>query len=161
MTDSYQPDTLFFTVLGRAQPAGSKRAFAIRKGGVLTGKVAVTDAAKGSRSWKQEVRSAAFNAAEASGWKMKRGPLRLSVVFLFTRPASHFGSGKNADTVKASAPNYPAVKPDATKLVRAVEDALTGLIWLDDAQIIDQDVTKRYGEKDSCMIWVQEMPSPA
>jgi hypothetical protein len=32
-----------FTVLGDAKPAGSKRAFAIRRGGVPTGQIAVTD----------------------------------------------------------------------------------------------------------------------
>lgn len=146
--------SLRFTVLGRAQPAGSKRAFAIRKGGVLTGKVAVTDAAKGSKSWKQEVRSAAVEAADQAGWSLARGPLSLLVIFTITRPASHFGTGKNADQVKASAPRYPASKPDATKLVRAVEDALTGVIWYDDAQIVNQAVYKRYGDRDSCSVSV-------
>ena len=43
---------------------------------------------------------------------------------------------------------YPITKPDATKMLRAVEDAMTGIAWLDDAQIVRQVVTKRYAECD-------------
>lgn len=53
---------------------------------------------------------------------------------------------------RPSAPHYPAVKPDATKLVRAVEDALTGICWRDDAQIVNQDVRKRYADTGSARV---------
>jgi hypothetical protein len=51
-----------FTVLGRPQPAGSKRAFAVRRGGALTGRVAVADANPRAKSWQGEVRAAAVDA---------------------------------------------------------------------------------------------------
>jgi Holliday junction resolvase RusA-like endonuclease len=31
-------------------------------------------------------------------------------------------------------------------MLRAVEDAMTGIAWIDDAQIVRQVVTKRYAE---------------
>ena len=49
------------------------------------------------------------------------------------------------------------MRPDATKLVRAVEDALTGLVWRDDAQVVIQTVRKRYGHPERAEIFVQEI----
>ena len=40
---------------------------------------------------------------------------------------------------------YPTVKPDSSKLLRAVEDSLTGTVWHDDAQVVSTQVEKRYG----------------
>jgi Holliday junction resolvase RusA-like endonuclease len=131
-----------FTVLGRPAPAGSKRAFAVRKGGKPTGQVAVVDDNKRSKPWQELVSSAA--AAAVDGAKLD-GPLLLEVDFYVARPAGHFGSGRNAGAVRASAPPFPAVRPDVTKLVRGLEDALTGVVWRDDAQIVTQTVRKRYG----------------
>ena len=54
-----------------------------------------------------------------------------------------------------------------TKLVRAVEDALTGLVWRDDAQVVVQTVRKRYGHPERAEVLVQEInawlpdPDPA
>ena len=39
-------------------------------------------------------------------------------------------------------------RPDLSKLTRAVEDALTGILWQDDAQIAQLDVFKGYVEED-------------
>ena len=130
-------DAVEFTVLGRPQPAGSKRAFMIRKGGKPTG-VAVTDDAKRSRPWKDSVAAAAHEYL--NGRPPLTGPLQLEVDFYLARPAGHFGTGRNRDIVRPAAPRFPAVRPDATKLVRAVEDALTGLVWRDDAQVVIQTV---------------------
>jgi Holliday junction resolvase RusA-like endonuclease len=38
------------------------------------------------------------------------------------------------------------VKPDVLKLARAVEDALTGILYRDDAQIVTEVLRKRYGD---------------
>ena len=41
------------------------------------------------------------------------------------------------------------------KLTRAVEDALTGLVWRDDAQVVDEVLSKRYGapERVEVRVW--------
>jgi Holliday junction resolvase RusA-like endonuclease len=138
---------LQFTVLGRPQPAGSKRAFPIRRGGQITG-VAVTDDAKRSRPWKDSVAAAAHNALQAHtprGEGLLDGPLELRVDFFVARPAGHYGTGRNRERVKPSAPARPIVRPDATKLVRALEDGCTGILWRDDAQVVTQIVRKFYG----------------
>lgn len=140
-----------FIVHGIAQPAGSKRGFINRK----TGGVIITDAAKRSRPWKADVSAAA--AAAMIGTRLLDGPLALDVVFVVPRPKGHYGSGRNAGNVRASAPMYPAVKPDVTKLLRAVEDACTGIVWRDDAQIVSQHATKRYGAPARCELTVSEL----
>ena len=47
-------------------------------------------------------------------------------------------------TLKPSAPKHPIVKPDTTKLMRALEDALTGICWRDDTQVVIQTAHKAY-----------------
>ena len=135
---------LRLTILGKPEPAGSKRAF------VINGKAVVTDANKKSKPWQQEVKAVAVEHAT----ELAEGPLRLDVTFFLQRPKGHYGSGRNGHLLKASAPEYPMVKPDATKLLRGVEDALTGIVWKDDAQIVTQNVCKRYGLPERAVIVV-------
>lgn len=160
---------LTFVVLGKPQPAGSKRAFAIKRGGVPTGQIAVTDANPKAKSWQNEVRCAARNVVAASDapivWASPEGPvllgpLNVSMTFYCARPKSHYRSGKHADQLKPQAPQFPAGRPDALKLARGTEDALTGTVWRDDAQVVDLDVHKRYGLPERCEITVRYCPAP-
>lgn len=136
-----------FTVLGRPQPAGSKRAFPRKGGGVI-----VTDDNPRARSWQQEIR---IVAVEAMDGEIIDGPVELFCRFVLARPAGHFGTGRNAGSVRLSAPRYPIVKPDITKLIRAVEDALSGIVYRDDAQIVNQRAFKAYGtpERVEIVVW--------
>jgi Holliday junction resolvase RusA-like endonuclease len=125
-------------ISGIPKPGGSKRVFLNRR----TGRPIVTDdAGKGNKEWKQQV---AFFAQQAYTDEPLRIPLRVTFAFVFARPQSHYGSGRNAQLIRASAPEFPAVRPDCTKLVRAAEDALTGILWHDDALIVQQDCSKSY-----------------
>lgn len=157
-------ERLTFHVYGHPEPAGSKRAFPVmRKSGVG---VAVTDDNPKARGWKDAVGFEAAHAMMRAGGPARgadfdpapnlfNGPLGLSVVFTLARPKGHFGTGRNFASIRASAPHWPTVKPDCTKLLRAVEDALTGVVWRDDAQVVEQAVSKRYGEPEgaSVVVW--------
>lgn len=129
-----------FLVHGKPQTAGSKRAFVNKK----TGRAIVTEDNKKGRSWRADVQSVASTAVDLE--KLLEGPLILEVCFYFVRPKSHFGTGRNASRLKMSAPPWPATRPDTTKLLRAIEDALTGVLWRDDAQIVYQVAAKKYSE---------------
>jgi Holliday junction resolvase RusA-like endonuclease len=142
-------------VFGKPQPAGSKRAFVNRH----TGRAHVVDAAKGSAPWKQEVAGAALRACVGEPLLLT-GPLELTVRFFLARPKGHYRTGRNAALLRDGAPGYPAIKPDATKLLRAVEDALTGIVWRDDAQIVFQVCSKAYGLPERCEIEVDRAPAP-
>lgn len=144
-----------FTVYGKPEPAGSKRAFALRKAGIATGKIAVVDDNPKGRSWKQEVAAAATAGMYEAGHTLVfTGPLGIGVTFFVSRPKGHFGTGRNADKLKDSAPVYPTTKPDATKLLRAVEDGMSGFVWRDDAQVVEQIVSKRYGDPPCAVVTV-------
>lgn len=138
------------TVYGRPQPAGSKKAFSHPH----TGRTVVVDDAKKSMPWKQQVAGAARAAYDGP---LMDGPLVLHVNFYMSRPRSHFGTGRRAEQVRATAPTYPTVKPDATKMVRAVEDALTGIVWRDDACVVHQVVWKLYGEPERVELKVRRL----
>lgn len=130
------------TVHGKAEPGGSKKGFPTKRRNGSLG-VSIVDANPNAKSWKRLV----ANAARKQYW----GPQlesALSVTFTFyrPRPKGHYGTGRNAGIVKDSAPDYPTTKPDVLKLARVAEDALTGVVYRDDAQIVDEFLRKRYGE---------------
>jgi Holliday junction resolvase RusA-like endonuclease len=73
------------------------------------------------------------------------GAVLLHVTFTFARPRSHYRAGKSAHLLKPGVPARPAGPPDLSKLVRAVEDALTDAgVWKDDAQVTDTSSRKTY-----------------
>jgi Holliday junction resolvase RusA-like endonuclease len=149
---------LCFTVHGKAEPAGSKRAFAIKRGGVPTGRVAVVDANPKAKSWQHDVKHSALEAMTGAGLVLVAGPVNVSMTFYTPHPKSHYGTGRNATVLKPSAPRFPTGRPDSLKLARGTEDALTGIVWRDDAQVVDLDVHKRYGCSRRCEIVVRFNP---
>ena len=74
------------------------------------------------------------------------GPLVVEMMFYLSRPKSHYGTGRNHRKVKPSAPRYHTKKPDLTKIIRSTEDALTGIVWRDDSQIVARDSGKLYAD---------------
>lgn len=124
----------YFFVPGVARPAGSKNAFAIKRNGIPTGQVVVADASKHGKGWRAEVRAAAIGAEDWRNNKMQ-GPLKLELLFIMGRPKAHFHVGKHHSSIRHTAPYFHTIKPDVTKLVRAIEDSLNGLVWNDDSQV--------------------------
>lgn len=104
------------------------------------------------RPWRLTIAYACAEACAEAGWRRNDGPLVVSATFYVDRPASHYGSGKNAGVVKASAPNYPHTRSsgDLDKLVRALLDAVTecGSVWVDDSQVSSLIASKTYVEGD-------------
>jgi Holliday junction resolvase RusA-like endonuclease len=127
-----------FTVRGLPAPQGSKRAFRNK----YTGRIQQVESSKRVRPWRSDVRDAAEKACQ----EPLAGPVAVELAFRWPRPKGHFGSGRNAAQLKASAPVWPAQLPDLDKLARAVMDALTGLAFDDDAQVVDLGLRKRYAD---------------
>lgn len=132
-----------FFVAGNPVTQGSMRAF-MPKGA----KFPVVTHEKGPelKQWRAMVAGAAFDAFGVDN--IHHGPLRVSVVFYLQRPQSHYGR----HGLLPSAPAYPIKKPDLDKLERAIGDALKGVIYVDDSQVIDWHVVKRFGERPGAMI---------
>lgn len=165
--------TIDFFIEGTPAPGGSKSSYALRnaQGDLVTRKVfsrrrgrmidmpaiAVTDdGGTRNKQWRRRCDAA---AREAMGAKPPlEGPLRVLFAFTVQRPANHHIAGDRARPIKpACADAWPTPKPDASKLTRSTEDALTKIVWRDDAQIVQQYAEKRYanpGEKAGCRIKV-------
>jgi len=87
------------------------------------------------------------------------GAIIMNTKFYLPRPKSHYGTGKNADTIKAVKPELPILHStgDLDKLERCVWDALTGVIYVDDSQVCGGERKKVYalqGEDTGVMITV-------
>ena len=111
-----------FTVIGEAVPKGSMRAYTIRRKDGGAGVRMTPGNERSVNAWSALVASAA--QAQCVG-EYFEGPLRLGAVFFFTHPKS--GPRRK----------HHMVKPDIDKLLRCIADALTGVLWKDDAQIVE------------------------
>jgi Holliday junction resolvase RusA-like endonuclease len=114
-----------FRVYGPAQPKGSARAF-ISRG--PTPRAIVTSDNPRAKSWALLVASSAQAAAEAGPLS---GALSLAITFWLPRPRS----------VRRES---PTTRPDVDKLARCVLDALTGILYADDSQVVELYACKRY-----------------
>lgn len=142
-------EPLHVVVFGTPQPAGSKRAF------VINGRARVTDANAKSRPWKDQV---AQHVGEMMlGRPIFEGALRVTFRFVVVRPKGHFKAAGGLSAAGRRRP-YPTVKPDVLKLARGVEDALTGVSYRDDAQIVDERLVKEYGHPERVEITIEEIP---
>jgi Holliday junction resolvase RusA-like endonuclease len=95
-----------------------------------------------SREWKEHIQK---HVKKLSPTPFEKGvPLALHLIFYLKRPLSHFGTGKNAGILKASAPRFPVGVPDLDNLEKAVKDALKGITWHDDGQVVIVRKTKEY-----------------
>jgi crossover junction endodeoxyribonuclease RusA len=121
-----------FTVFGVAQPQGSTRAF-IPRG--WTRAVITTDNAK-LKPWRQELTQTAMVAMRECGAQIAaRGvPISISLSFFFEKPKS-----------ERKAALHKVTKPDLDKLLRAVLDGLTGIVYADDSQVTECRVAKIFG----------------
>lgn len=135
-----------FTVPGVPAPQGSK----------TRTKWGVREDNPATRPWRQAVGWEATAAMHAEEFDALLGPLALEVVFYFPRPKSHYRTGRHAGVLKDSAPDFHTAKPDADKLLRAIGDALTGLVCRDDSQFALVRAEKVYGEPRA-LILVREL----
>lgn len=139
-----------FFVPGVPQPGGSKRGIAVK---TKTGKIraVVVEDAKHNAPW----RAVVSLAASEHFAEPLRGAISFSFSFVMPRPKHHYGSGRNAERLKPDAPHVHTIPPDVTKLIRSTEDALKGIAWLDDCQVVSQAAGKMYGPRPGCWIRIE------
>lgn len=86
-------------------------------------------------------------------------PFELLLVFYVARPNGDYTAGGE---LKATARVTPWTKPDLSKLTRALEDALTGLVWDDDSRIVRAVLEKRYSTRERDIgLWFEVRVLPA
>ena len=107
----------------------------------------VIESDKRLASWRAETRHIAaqnFILDEPT-----KNAVTVLILWCITRPKSHYGTGANAHVVKESAPLRPTTKPDVDKVARAVLDALTSVVYVDDAQVVSLRIAKAYGSPET------------
>lgn len=141
-----------FTVEGIPQPRGSKKALPNR----ATGRAMMVDSNPKSGPWMNAVAHQASLAM--NGLPLLAGPVEVVVTFAFPRPKSHYRTGKRANELRDDAPEMHSKKPDCDKLVRAIGDGMTGVVYRDDSQIALLQINKRYTDSSGyCSVVVQEV----
>lgn len=153
-----------FAVAGEPVPQGSKVGQIVGRRvkvhgavAVLGAKVLLTEQADMStktrgrdrlKRWRDRIESAAFRTMRDLGLEQPFAfDVVLSAEFVLPRPPSHYTS-RGALTLKARREHAHPGKPDLSKLVRAIEDAMSGIVYGDDAQVQRYGaVFKRYAER--------------
>lgn len=116
--------SVIFFVDGVPATAGSKR---------HVGKGRIIDSCKRNGAWRKCVQLAARQAMTGDlPWTVDT-PLAADFEFVVQRPA---GTPKHIVA--------PVKRPDLLKMARAVEDALTGIAYHDDSQIVAETLAKRF-----------------
>ena len=115
---------------------------------------AVYESSRAVGPWREAIRAETQRAAGAP----MTGPVSVLVGFRLARPRGHYGTGRNASQLRASAPAYPDGRPDIDKLARAVLDGLkAGGAYGDDAQVVTLACAKAYAEQAGADIEVAEV----
>jgi Holliday junction resolvase RusA-like endonuclease len=88
------------------------------------------------------------------------GSIRVDATFYFARPRSHYGSGRNASTIRPAAPGpYHRQKPDLDKLMRSLGDALTiARVIRDDCQIAEISTAKLWADRAYVYVALERLP---
>jgi len=127
-------EDLVIVVLGDPKPQGSLDVLPSASTGRMVAKHP-----PGLLRWRARVRQAAAHAMR--GRAIFAGPLELRVIFWLARPKS-----------LPRRITHPERKPDLDKLLRAIGDALEGIVYLQDAQITSERQKKRFSTPPRCEI---------
>ena len=119
---------------------------------VISGQARMYDP-KNAKDYKLQVRYAAMQ--QLQGRKPLEGPLRLSVEFYRDIPRSW---SKRKQLNAGAGLIRPTSKPDLDNYVKAVKDALKGVCWLDDSQVVEYGPTgKYYSEKPRIVVEIEQI----
>jgi crossover junction endodeoxyribonuclease RusA len=132
-------------VPGAPRPKGSLRFVAHAR----TGKPVPVGRNKLADQWGARV----SETARQAGWQPVESPVSLWLRFGFERPRSHYRTGRHAGRLRDHAPVYPTSRQcgDLDKLSRGVLDALTGIAYADDSQVVQLRARK---------VWASELWIP-
>lgn len=98
--------------------------------------------------WREKIAAEAKAAAARQGWNPLDAPVRLRATFYLDRPKHHRTA---RGLLRSNAPTWPAKRPDLDHLLRALGDALTGIAWYDDSQIVQVRGAKRFCDPAAAM----------
>ncbi len=131
-----------FEVRGIPQQKGSKQMFWAKK----RQRPIVVDMNPKAKGWQQTVALTAQRYAPDNGLWL--GPVALELLFTLAKPKS----------LPKQRPSWAIRRPDLGKLARTIEDALTGVVYKDDSQIIYESLKKEYGNAPGVSVVISQVP---
>jgi Holliday junction resolvase RusA-like endonuclease len=135
-----------FTAYCTPQPQGSMKGFVLPGKWGAKPRAILTSDNKKLKPYRGEITREAMVALRDAGvaepFAAKHIPVRMVIDFYLERPPSVPKKRKGM-----------VVKPDLSKLIRSTEDAMTGILYVDDAQIVELSVRKHYGTPERVEIW--------
>lgn len=97
----------------------------------------------------------AYHASQAmQGQSLHAGPLKLQLLIDFDVPASW--SRKKREQAMSGALR-PTKKPDCSNILKAAEDALNQVVYVDDVQIVYGVFEKRYRERAGITVLLESI----
>lgn len=96
-------------------------------------------------------------ALEEWGEVRSLSPISLVIVFAMRRPLSHYRGLSWQVKDRYAEQIYQANVPDIDKLARAVLDALTGVVYLDDSQVSRLHLAKMYSNAYGTTVHIAEL----
>lgn len=78
------------------------------------------------------------------------GPIQATIRVYYPYPSSWSQKKKAAIKWKVS-------RPDCDNLAKIILDALNGIVWVDDAQVVELCVQKQYGLNAETLVTIQEL----
>jgi crossover junction endodeoxyribonuclease RusA len=118
-----------FTVLGTPRSQGSMKSMLHRR----TKQIITMASSPKMKPWRQEISWAALRARGPGEPAGRNVAIRLEASFFFAKP-------------KSSKLNEKTSAPDIDKLLRCCLDAMTGIIYEDDSQIVEIHCFKGFGQ---------------
>jgi Holliday junction resolvase RusA-like endonuclease len=92
--------------------------------------------------------------ASMQGRAVFAGPVELKLQIFMGIPASFPKKRREAASLGHI---VPTKKPDMDNVVKIVCDAFNGAVWVDDTQVVDLHVTRRYAEEPCIVAIVTEL----
>ena len=83
-----------------------------------------------------------------------KGPVSIGVVEYRAIPKS-WSKAKREDALDGYI--LPLTKPDTDNILKGIKDALTGVLWADDAQVVQDIAMKCYGTEPHVVVRVDYM----
>jgi Holliday junction resolvase RusA-like endonuclease len=75
---------------------------------------------------------------------LSKGPLSLEVVFNLQRP-------------KSTKRKHPSVRPDLDNYIKSILDAVQGVLFEDDGQVVQMSARKQYSEEYGIDLKIKEL----